>query len=150
MSHEYLINISLTHYFILSPQKYAWLAPKTFGFRHQGDPSGVPPNPPANCCSTLVVSRGPSDAEYRRFSELTCTSENEVKGQYIRIFGAGSQRAVTHLFETCPRKHRHLSVQIHWCLHLGIYKYFWPAGASAFISVSKLLNTDAGRGIGIQ
>ena len=23
------------------------LAPKTEGFRHQGDPSGVPPNPPA-------------------------------------------------------------------------------------------------------
>ena len=48
------------------------LAPKTFGFQHQGDPNfaggfgGTP--------------RGPPDAENRRFSELTCDSENEVKG----------------------------------------------------------------------
>ena len=57
------------------------LAPKTFGFRHQGDPSGAPPNPPANWCSNFAGGfGGPPDAENRRYSELTCNSENEVKG----------------------------------------------------------------------
>ena len=32
-----LPKVLLTLYFILSSQKYVWLAPKTFGFCHQGD-----------------------------------------------------------------------------------------------------------------
>ena len=63
-----LIGVNPLHHF----QKYK-LAPKTFGFRHQGDPSGVPPNPPAKFEHKFAGGpggppRGPPDAEIRRFS----------------------------------------------------------------------------------
>ena len=61
------------------------LAPKTFGFRQQVDLSGSLRTPQRNWITNSLGGsggppRGPPDAENRRFSELTCISENEVKG----------------------------------------------------------------------
>ena len=57
---------------LLHLQKYK-LAPKTFGFRHQGNPSGSPRTPQRNSNTNSLgtpATRGPPDAENRRFSEL--------------------------------------------------------------------------------
>ena len=81
MSHYYLIN-PLLHF--VTPE-VCLISSENLRFSASGGPLGGPPKSPSELVfefrwGVRGTPRGPPDAEYRRFSELTCDSENEVSG----------------------------------------------------------------------